>query len=60
MAAMLFDANSAWATLNVNSFENADAFPKEPTPVSYDGEDAAGRIARRKAKWTPARLIGAD
>lgn len=60
MAAMLIDGDNAWATLNVNCFENADAFPKNPAPVSYDGEDAAARIARRKTKWTPARLIGAD
>lgn len=57
LAALLADGGNAWATLNVNSFENANAFPKEPAPVSYDGEDAAGRIARRRAKWTPATVL---
>ena len=26
-------------------------------PVSFDGEVADGRVARRKEKWTPAELV---
>lgn len=43
------------ATINVNVFDDRDRF-RPPEPVSYDGEDAATRIARRRSRWTPASL----
>jgi hypothetical protein len=44
-----------YATLNLNAF--ADPRLDLPgAPVSYDGEDAAGKADRRRVRWTPARF----
>ena len=43
------------ATLNLNAFDD----PRrgiEAEPVSYDGETAESKAARRRRAWTPARL----
>jgi hypothetical protein len=48
-------AGQLYATLNLNAFDDPRLdLPGEP--VSYDGEDAAGKADRRRAKWTPVRL----
>ena len=45
-----------FATLNLNAFD--DSRPDlEAAPVSYEGEDAEAKAARRRRKWTPARLV---
>ena len=54
LGALYADADGAWATLNVNCLAERALFPAAPEPVSYEGEDPAGRVARRKARWTPA------
>jgi hypothetical protein len=51
------EGDSAWATVNVNALEPADAFARPATPVSYDGETADERRARRRARWTPAVVV---
>jgi hypothetical protein len=44
-----------YATLNLNAFD--EAHPElAAVPVSYDGESAEAKAARRRARWTPARL----
>lgn len=45
-----------FATLNLNVFDNP-RLDLEAAPVSYEGEDAEARAARRLRKWTPARLV---
>jgi hypothetical protein len=47
---------SAYATLNVNCFERTDELIQPTAPVSYEGESAPERIARRRARWTPTRI----
>jgi hypothetical protein len=59
VGALYADADGAWATLNVNCLDERKLFPAAPEPVSYEGEDAAGRVARRKARWTPAETESA-
>jgi hypothetical protein len=54
LAAVMQDEGSAWATINVNALDDRDRFGPGK-PVVFDGEDAAARIDRRKARWTPAR-----
>jgi hypothetical protein len=54
LGALCADAEGQWATLNVNCLDEGAAFAQAAHPVSYEGEDAAGRLARRKARWTPA------
>ena len=46
---------AVYATLNLNAFVD----PRRDlaaVPVSYEGEDAAAKAARRRRSWTPARL----
>ena len=44
-----------YATLNLNAFEDP-RLDLEAAPVSYDGESAAAKGDRRRARWTPARF----
>jgi hypothetical protein len=46
----------AYVTLNLNAFDDP-RLDLAPTPVSYDGEDAAGKADRRRERWTPARIL---
>ncbi len=44
-----------YAVLNLTAFDDPqEALAGEP--VDYDGETPAERTARRRARWTPARL----
>jgi hypothetical protein len=54
LGAVLSEGGRSWATLNVNAFDDQEPFRREAQAVSYEGETAAQRIARRKAAWTPA------
>ena len=47
------DGGKAWAVLNANTLDDAAALTQPPAAMSYDGEDEASRMARRKARWTP-------
>jgi hypothetical protein len=59
-AAMMREGDRAWAVLNVNLFRDAAAaFDRPPHSMSYEGETAEERIARRKRLWTPVALEGA-
>jgi hypothetical protein len=44
------------ATLNANVLDARASFTQVPVPMSYDGEDVSGRLARRARVWTPASL----
>lgn len=44
-----------YVTLNLNAFDDP-RLDLGGAPVSYDGEDAAAKADRRRAKWTPARF----
>ena len=55
MGAYFADDGGAWAVVNGNVMDDRAAFgPAEP--FSYEGEDAAGRQARRRQRWTPATI----
>jgi hypothetical protein len=50
-----FDGGT-FATLNLNAFD--DPRPDlVAAPVSYEGESAEVKAARRRARWTPARVF---
>jgi hypothetical protein len=52
--AAVFELNDCqYATVNINTFAAPERFTREPARVTYDGETAAERRARRKARWTP-------
>jgi hypothetical protein len=50
--AVLREGASGWAVLNTNLFLDP-AFDRPAERVSYEGETAEQRIARRKRLWTP-------
>lgn len=52
----------SWATININTFRSTAGLGEAAEPVSYDGESAAERRTRRRARWTPVVEImeGAD
>jgi hypothetical protein len=49
---VISDDGRSYATLNVNTFGERDAFLDDAVSVNYDYETAAERMARRMAKWT--------
>ena len=53
---ILEDGTETWSVLNVRGLAIAAFKGRVAEPVSYDGETAAQRIARRKAKWTPTEI----
>jgi len=49
-------AGELYAVLNVTAFDDPhDELTGEP--MDYDGETAEQRTARRRARWTPARIV---
>ena len=54
-AAVYREGDRGWAVVNVNVLLHP-AFDRPPQVVSYEGETAEARIARRKRMWTP--LVG--
>jgi len=53
IGAHLPSAAGGWITVNVNTFRNAPALDFPIVLHNFDAENAAARIERRKAKWTP-------
>ena len=56
VGAVMTEAGSAYATVNLNALATAGEFAATSVPVSYDQESEADRRARRRARWTPARV----
>ena len=50
LGAVLSDEDGTWSVVNLRLTE-LDV--KHVQPVSFEGEDLAGRVARRKRSWTP-------
>jgi hypothetical protein len=53
IGALFEDGGRAWAIINANTLDDVAALAQPATPMDYEGEDAAARMARRKARWTP-------
>jgi hypothetical protein len=56
IGALMEEDGRMWFTVNVNTFRTLrDRLGDDmaAVPHDFDGEDIAGRIARRKKKWTP-------
>ncbi|HEX4302574.1 MAG TPA: hypothetical protein VHZ78_07260 [Rhizomicrobium sp.] len=53
IGAMMEDAGRRYFTVNASSFRPVPPPGAFESPHDFGAEDAAGRIARRKAKWTP-------
>ncbi len=52
VGAVLREGGKGWAVLNANLFLDP-RFDRPAATVSYEGETAEQRIARRKRMWTP-------
>ena len=55
VAGVLEADGRAFATINANTF--VPPLVGAATAVSYAGEDASARVARRRASWTPCTLV---
>ena len=47
---------ATYGIVNVNILDDKAPFEREPEIMNYEHESPAERIARRKAKWTPAEV----
>ena len=56
VGAVMTEAGSAYATVNVNALATPEVFAATAVPVSYERELEAERRARRRSRWTPARV----
>jgi hypothetical protein len=57
VGAVMVDAGTTHATLNINALATPGVFTQSALPVSYDPESTAGRRTRRRARWTPAAVV---
>jgi hypothetical protein len=57
VAMILADGDQVWSVINIDTLDDRALFTREPQPRDYSAEDQQGRIARRKARWTPTTLI---
>ena len=58
VAMILRERDRVWSVVNIDTLDDRTLFTRAPEPRDYSAEDAASRIMRRKAKWTPTTLIG--
>jgi hypothetical protein len=58
VAAVMSEGSAIWGTVNANTLEPSEPFRQGAVPVSYDGETEEERRVRRRARWTPAVVIG--
>jgi hypothetical protein len=58
VAMVLTEGARAWSTINIDVLDDRSLFSRAPEPRDYSSESAAGRIARRKARWIPTTLSG--
>lgn len=56
LGAYFDDDGTGYATLNINIFDDRLLFSQPAASADYGAEDAEGRKARRRARWTPATL----
>jgi len=57
VAAVMSEGATSYATVNVDTLDAVDRLTQPATPVTYEGESAAERSARRRTRWTPAVIV---
>jgi hypothetical protein len=57
VAATWRDGDRLYGVINVPALDARDRFSATPVCVDFDGENIAAREARRRANWTPARIV---
>lgn len=58
VAMILADAERVWSVINIDALDDRALFPRAAEMRDWGGENRAGRIERRKARWTPTTLVG--
>ena len=53
IGAVITTPAGAWGIINTHALEPVPDDIAAVQPISYDREDATGRIARREERWTP-------
>lgn len=53
IGAVIETSGSAFGIVNVHALKESPGNFAATTPISYDAEDLAGRVARREERWTP-------
>ena len=57
VGAVMEDTNGPIGIVNVNALDIRDRFDPAPPLHDYDGEDEAGRRARRRKFWMPTTVV---
>lgn len=55
VGALMREDGGQWAIINANTLDDVAQLVQQPQPMDYDGEDEAARLARRRARWSPAQ-----
>jgi hypothetical protein len=55
VGAVMEDGGGTWMTVNANTLLPPPGADIAMVPHDFGAEDKAGRIARRKARWTPVK-----
>ncbi len=58
VAMTLSEGDRVWSVLNIDTLDDRALFTRPAEPRDFSAEDRDGRIARRKARWSPTTLIG--
>lgn len=59
MGCILTDGAQSYGIVNIRTLQDGAKFTQQPAAAVYDAETTNDRIARRKAKWTPAQVVPA-
>jgi len=57
IGALIAVEGATYGIVNVNVLDDKTPFAREPEVMNYVHETPAERLARRKAKWTPAEIV---
>jgi hypothetical protein len=57
VAMVLIEEDRAWSTVNIDALKERALFTRPVEPRDFTAEDAVGRTARRKARWSPTTLV---
>jgi hypothetical protein len=57
LMAMMDIGGGSYAVLNANALDCRPAMTGPVSPMEYGGEDEAGRLERRRQRWTPVTGI---
>ena len=57
MGCILTDGANHYGIVNIRALSDQSKYTSAPAAFDYDTETTSNRVARRKTKWTPAKLV---